>query len=103
MMAQPMPKRIECDGRHKSNNDQTCLNRRSNHGDKGDEDGAEDIDDGEDQIDLKKVNMSNQPSKHIVATRSRTYLDWPFPFRVLPSKVRKAEDGQTDGELCRQR
>ena len=53
-MAQPMPKRIECDGRHKSNNDQTCLNRRSNHGDKGDEDGAEDIDDGEDQIDLEK-------------------------------------------------
>ena len=53
-MAQPMPKRIECDRRHKSNNGQTCLNRRSNHGDKGDEDGAEDIDDGEDQIDLKK-------------------------------------------------
>ena len=105
MMAHPMPKRIECDGRHKFNNDQTCLHRRGNHGDKCDEDGAEDIDDWEDQIDLKKVTMSNQPSNqfHIVATRSRTYLDRPFPFWVLPSKVRKAEDGQTDGELCRQR
>ena len=104
MMAQPIPKRIGCDERHKSNNDQTCLHRRSNHGDKCDEDGAEDIDDWEDQIDLKKVNMSNQPSNqfHIVATRSGTYLDRPFPFRVFPSKVRKAEDSQTDGQLCRQ-
>ena len=39
----------------------TCLHRRCNHGNKSDKDGAEDIDDREDEIDLKTTNhMTNQ-------------------------------------------
>jgi len=51
-----------------------CLHGRCNHWDKSDEDGAEDVDYWEDEIDL----------------------DWPFPLRVLPSKVGQAEDGESN-------
>ena len=33
----------------------TCLHRRCNHGDKGNEDGAKDVDNREDEIDLENV------------------------------------------------
>ena len=77
----------------------TCLYRRCNHGDKRNEDGAEDVDNREDEIDLKKcicVNMTNQfnPNKF------KTHLDWSFPLRVLPSKAGQTEDSQSDRELC---
>ena len=45
----------------------TCLHRRCNHGDKSDEDGAEDIDDREDEIDLETANMYSMTNQLINA------------------------------------
>ena len=38
----------------------TCLHRRGNHGDDGDEDGGDDVDDGEDQVHLHTYPVHHQ-------------------------------------------
>ena len=78
MMAQPIPenkvqtyllgdteppKRENCSVR-------TCLHRGCNHRDKSDEDGAEDVDDREDEIDLKKCICVNKTNQSILANQN---------------------------------
>jgi hypothetical protein len=55
----------------------TCLDRAGNHGDDGDEDGGNDVEEGPDEADL----------------------DGPLPLRVLPPQPGQAENSQTDADL----
>ena len=48
----------------------TCLHRRCNHGDKGNEDGAEDVDDWEDEVDLKKTEMFKHVNQSILTNQN---------------------------------
>ena len=55
----------------------TCFHRGGNHGYNGDEDGGNDVDDGEEEMNL----------------------DWSVPLWVLPPEVGEAEDSQAYGHL----
>jgi hypothetical protein len=44
--------------RQKTGERETCLNRRGDHGDDGDEDGGNDIHDGEDEVHLQHVSSN---------------------------------------------
>ena len=58
----------------------TCFNRRGNHGHNGDKDGGNDVDDGEEEMNL----------------------DWSVPLWMLPPEVGEAEDSQAYGHLGRE-
>ena len=55
----------------------TCFHRASDHGDDGDEDGGDDVEEWPDEADL----------------------DRPLPLRMLPPQPGKAENSQADADL----
>ena len=57
----------------------TCFDRRGNHGHDGDKDRGNNIDDGEEEMNL----------------------DWSVPLWMLPPEVGEAEDSQAYGHLGR--
>ena len=91
----------------------TCLHRRSNHGHEGHKDRAEDIDDGEDEVHLKKnmilpfnlakINTCYIHDAILLFNLIKLHLDRPLPLWVLPSEVGQAEHSQTNGELEREK
>ena len=54
----------------------TCIHRLRRHGDHGDHDGGNDVENWEDEVNL----------------------DWPLPLRMLISEDRNAENAEADGE-----
>ena len=77
------------------------LHRRGNHGDQGDEDGAQHVNGREDQVDLQgrgyNPAYSLKDSSDVV--RWLVDLDGSLPLRVFPAEVGQAEHCQPDGEL----
>ena len=76
----------------------TCLYGCDYHGDHSNEDGGQDVDDGEDEVHLK-FDLFCRKSLLFSEQRDKWYLDRAFPVGLLPSQPGNAEDSQTDRNL----